>query len=150
MPKTIKVNRPVSAVRKAPTASRAADPEGGGGRVPSRANVSRIVPAASDMTASKANSVWKFRTPWLTSQPPIVGPSAKPSEGVTPNREIANPTRPRGATARRAVSITPVFPSWKPTRSNANAASHRFCASHRPAKTTISTYALRAMIGMRP
>jgi len=91
-----------------------------------------------------------LRTLWSTSQPPTLGPSAKPSDGLTPKSEIAKPTRPFGVTARSAVSMTPVLPSWNPTSSRPKAASHRFWANHSTTKTTISTKALRAMIGIRP
>ena len=71
-----------------------------------------MIPDASDNTASAANRVWRLRTLWSTSHPPAAGPSAKPSDGLTPNSEMANPTRPCGVAARRAVSMTPVFPSF--------------------------------------
>ena len=34
--------------------------------------------------------------------------------------------------------MTPVLPSWKPTKSTPTAASHRFCDNHRTPHTTLS------------
>ena len=45
--------------------------------------------------------------------------------------------------------MTPVLPSWKPTSSRAIASCHGAAAMAMPAKTTISTTALRAMTAVR-
>ena len=59
------------------------------------------------------------------------------------------PTRWRGVTSRSAASMTPVLPSWSPTRRRLTASCQGSSARATPAKTTASTTALRTMTARR-
>ena len=90
--------------------------------------------------------------PWWrpsTIRPPRTGPIAIPTGPLAPNRAIAVPIRRRGAESRIAASITPVLPSWKPTRSidPASCQGSRLRATR--ANTTASTIALRTITTLR-
>ena len=74
---------------------------------------------------------------------------AKPSGLVAPNSAVTVPTRWRGVTSRSAASITPVLPSWSPTRSMLAPTCQGAEASATPAKTMASTTALRTMTARR-
>ena len=68
---------------------------------------------------------------------------------MAPKITIAVPRRPRGVTSRIAASITPVFPSWKPTSNRLPASSQGWRLSATRPKTSASTTALRAMTSLR-
>ena len=81
--------------------------------------------------------------------PPTNGPMAKPTGPMAPKTALTVPIRPRGATSRRAASMTPVLPSWRPVSSSAAASCQGSAASATPAKTTASTTALRTITARR-
>ncbi len=91
-------------------------------------------------------------SPWCrpsTIRPPRTGPIAMPIGPLAPNKAIAVPSRGRGVASRIAASITPVLPSWKPTRSREPASCHGSRLRATQAKTTASTRALRTITALR-
>ncbi len=108
---------------------------------------SRAVP--SDRTAETQKIAGRPSCRPSTIRPPRTGPIAIPIGPAAPNRAIAVPSRGRGVESRIAASITPVLPSWKPTRSIEPASCHGSRLRATQAKTTASTRALRTMTTFR-
>ena len=72
------------------------------------------------------------RWSWSIMNSPRAGPAPKPSGLLAAKMPIARPRRCDGATSRIAAIITPLLPSWKPTRSIATTS----CQGARLAATT--------------
>ena len=84
-----------------------------------------------------------------TMNAPRTGPIAKPIGDELPKIAIAVPIRPGGAASRMAPSMTPVLPSWKPTRSMLAASCHGSRDRAMAPNTTASTSAERAITAFR-
>ncbi len=80
---------------------------------------------------------------------PSVGPAPKPSGLLAAKMPIARPSLRRGVTSRMAAIITPVLPSWNPTRSIAATSCQSDWLAATTPNTAASTRALRMITALR-